>query len=188
MRRRVFDMLVSVGGLLIVAVLLVAGALLMWGHSFTNSTVHNQLAQQDIFFAAKGSADLKNPLRGDYLDQYAGQQVLTGPQAEAYADHQIAPDMSQLPYGGVYAKISAAALANPKSTELAAMDQVSFKGTTLRGMLLTAYAFWTLGEIAFWAGIASFILAALMAILIGFGFWHSRRVSDTEELLARAKA
>ena len=188
MRRKVFDVLVSAGGLIVVAVLLVAGALLMWGYSFTSSSGHNQLAQQDIFFSPKGSANLANPLRGKYLDQYAGQQLLTGPQAEAYANHQILVDMNTMPYHGVYAKIAEASLASPKNAELASLVQVSFRGTTLRGLLLTAYAFWTFGQIALWAGIAAFILAGLMALLVAFGFWHSRRVPDSAEILAHAVA
>ena len=50
MRRKVFDFIASAGGAVMVVVLLVAGGLLMWGYSFTNSSVHNQLAQQDIVF------------------------------------------------------------------------------------------------------------------------------------------
>jgi hypothetical protein len=45
MQRRVFDTLVSWGGIVIVAVLVVAGALAFWGSSFANSNVHNQLAR-----------------------------------------------------------------------------------------------------------------------------------------------
>ena len=183
MRRKVFDVLVSAGGLIIVVVLLVAGALLMWGYNFTTSSVHNQLAQQEIFFPAKGSAALASPKIGPYLNQYAGQQLLTGPQAEVWADHFIAVHLSEMPYGGVYAKVSAAALADPSNKELASLAQTVFQGTTLRGLLLEAYAFSTFGQIALLAGIASFVLAALMALLVGFGFWHSRRVPDHVEIL-----
>jgi hypothetical protein len=65
MRRKVFDVLVSAGGLLVVAMLLVAGALLMWGYSFASSSVHSQLAKQGIFFPAKvgaGPANSQLPL------------------------------------------------------------------------------------------------------------------------------
>ena len=186
MRRKVFDVLVSVGGLLVVAVLIVAGALLLWGYGFTNSSVHNQLAQQQIFFPSKGSPELANPKIAPYLDQYAGQQLLTGPQAEAWANHFIAVHLSEMPYGGVYAKVSAAALASPGNKQLAALAQTVFEGTTLRGLLLEAYAFWTFGQIALWAGVAAFVLAALMLILVLFGFWHSRRVPDRVEILAPA--
>ncbi len=50
MSRKVFDKLTSAGGIVAVVVLLVAGGLLTWGHSFVNSNVHSQLAQQQISF------------------------------------------------------------------------------------------------------------------------------------------
>jgi len=89
-----------------------------------------------------------------------------------------------MPYGGVYAKVSTASRANPKNAALAAEVQTSLNGTTLRGLLLEAYGFSTFGLIALWAAIASFVLAAVMALLVGFGFWHSRRVSESAEILA----
>lgn len=178
MRRRVFDVLVSVGGAMIVVVLLAAGAFAMWGYSFAKSNVHDQLAEQEIFFPPLGNAALASPQIGPYLNKYAGQQLLTGPQAKAYADHFIAVHLSEMPYEGVYAKVSAASRANPNDTTLAAEVQTSFQGTTLRGLLLEAYAFSTFGQIALWSGIAAFILAGVMAVLVGFGFWHSRRTPD----------
>lgn len=181
MRRKAFDILVSAGGLVVVAVLVVAGALLMWGNSFANSNVHDQLAQQEIFFPPKSGI---TPAQDSYLLQYAGQQVLTGPQAYAYAE-KISSDISGLPYGGVYAKLSAASIANPKNTQLATDVEISFKGTTLRGLLLEAYAFSEFGTIAFWAGIAAFCLAFVMAVLVGFGFWHARRTPEETEILSR---
>ena len=183
MRRKVFDILASLGGLVVVIVLVVAGALAMWGYNFANSSVHTQLAQQQIVFPAAGNDALASPKIGPYLNQYAGQKLTTGAQAKAYADHFIAVHLSEMPYGGVYSNVSAAARANPTNTALAAEVQTSFQGTTLRGLLLEAYAFSVFATIALWAGIVSFIGAALMALLVAFGFWHSRRVSDTEEIL-----
>jgi hypothetical protein len=66
---------------------------------------------------------------------------------------------------------------------MAALEATVFQGTTLRGLLLEAYGFSTFGLIALWAGIAAFILAGLMLLLVGFGFWHSRRVKADAELL-----
>jgi hypothetical protein len=188
MRRKVFDTLASAGGALVVVVLLVAGALLMWGSSFANSTVHNQLAQQQIYFPP--SSAFANPKVGTEItpsmipsvSQYAGQQLLTGPQAEVYANDFIAVHLSNMPYGGVYSKVSAAARANPSDPKLAAEVQTTFQGTTLRGLLLEAYGFWMFGNIAFWAGIASFILAGLMLVLVLLGLWHARRAATTAEL------
>lgn len=196
MRRKVFDLLASAGGALVVVVLLVAGSLLMWGASFANSSVHDQLARQEIVFPPK--AAFAHPKAGTEItpsmipsvSQYAGQQLLTGAQAEVYANDFIAVHLSEMPYNGVYAKISAAARAakpgSPQATQLAALEQTSFQGTTLRGLLLEAYAFGTFGEIAFWASVASFSLAGLMAVLTGFGIWHARRVPSDLELLPGA--
>jgi hypothetical protein len=183
MRRKVFDVLASTGGALLVVVLLVAGALLLWGHSFANSNVHNELAQQQIMFPAKGSSELASPKIGPYLNQYAGQQLTTGPQAQAYANHFIAVHLSEMPYGGVYSKVSALSLKSPGNAKLAAEVQTSFRGTTLRGLLLEAYGFWRFGQIALWAAIASFILAGMIAVFVGLGFWHARRVPESAELL-----
>jgi hypothetical protein len=188
MRRKTFDAILTAGGAVLVIVLVVAGALLMWGYSFTNSNVHNQLAEQQIFFPSKAAfAQAKpdteiTPGMKPYLLQYAGQQLLTGQQAEAYADHFIAVHLSEMPYGGVYAKVSAAALADPTNAKLKALEQTSFQGTTLRGLLLEAYAFSTFGTIALWAAIASFVLAGVMLILSVLGFLHLRRVPAAEEL------
>jgi hypothetical protein len=139
MRRTVFDVLTSAVGLVLVVVLLVAGGLLMWGYSYDHNNVHNQLAEQQIFFppksvwaTAKAGTEI-TPAMIPYLEKYSGQQLLTGPQAEAYADHFIAIHLSELPYGGVYSKISTAARAQPTNTKLAALETTSFQGTTLRG-------------------------------------------------------
>ena len=58
-----------------------------------------------------------------------------------------------------------------------------FKGETLRGLLLDAYAFGTMGMIAGIAAIAAFIAAAIMLILGGLGLVHARRVSPAAEIL-----
>jgi hypothetical protein len=183
MRRRVFDVLASAGGALVVVVLLVAGGLLMWGYTFAHSSVHDELAQQQIVFPSKGSPELASPKIGPYLNQYAGQQLTTGPQAQAYANHFIAVHLNEMPQHGVYAKLSALSLAHPNDAKLAAQVQTSFRGTTLRGLLLEAYGFWTFGQIALWAGIAAFILAAVIALFVLLGFWHARRVPESAELL-----
>jgi hypothetical protein len=189
MSRKVFDVLASTGGLILVVVLLVAGGLLLWGHSFVNSNVHSQLARQDITFPS--AAAFAHPKPGSEItaamipsvSKYAGQQLLTGPQAEAYADHFIAIHLSEMPYGGVYAKISGASIAAPNNAGLKALEQTSFQGTTLRGLLLEAYAFSEIGLIMLWGAIASFVLAALMFALVGFGFVHARSTSADERML-----
>jgi len=188
MRRKVFDTLLTTGGLVVTAVLLVAGGLLMWGHSFANSNVHQQLAEQQIVFPTKGSSALAPTAIGPYLNKYAGQELLSGPQAKAYADHFIAVHLSEMPYGGVYSKVSAASMAAPNNATLKAEVQTVFQGTTLRGLLLEAYAFWEMGQIALIAAICSFVLAGVMLVLTLMGFWHLHKVGETDEVLARRHA
>ncbi len=188
MQRKVFDVLASAGGAVVVIALLVAGSLLMWGYSFASSNVHDQLAMQQITFPAKGSPELANPKIRPYLSQYAGKQLTTGPEAKAYADHFIAVHLSEMPFGGVYAKASAASLAQPNNAKLAALVQTIFRGTTLRGLLLEAYAFSVFAAIALWSAVASFVLAGVMAILVGLGIRHSHRVSSETQLLGRGSS
>jgi hypothetical protein len=195
MNRRVFDVLTSAGGAIGIVVLIVAGGLLMWGHSFVNSNVHDQLARQQITFPPK--AAFAHPKAGTEItsamipsvSQYAGQQLLTGAQAEAYADHFIAIHLSELPDGGLYSKLSAASIAAPNNPKLKALVQTSFEGTTLRGLLLEAYAFSKIGAVMLWGAIASFILAALMLLLVALGFQHARSTAPEKRMLVpKAKA
>ena len=193
MQRKVFDVLASAGGLLMVVVLVVAGGLLMWGYSFANSNVHNQLAEQQIVFPSK--AAFAHPVAGSEItpsmigtvSKYAGQPLTTGAQAEVYANDFIAVHLQEIGGGKTYAQLSAAAMVLPKGspayTAAEAKVQTVFQGTTLRGLLLEAYAFGTFATIALIAGISAFALAALMALLVAFGFWHARRTDEAKDLV-----
>ena len=182
MRRRTFDALLASAGLILAAVLVAAGGLLTWAHSFVTSQVSEQLSAQQIYFPPKGEATA-SPKIGPYLNQYAGQQLTTGVQAKAYADHFIAVHIEEMTGGQTYAQLSAKAMANPDDQKLAGLVATVFKGETLRGLLLNSYAFWQMGTIALYGAIASFIGAALMAVLSLLGFAHLRRVPETQEVL-----
>jgi hypothetical protein len=181
MQRRTLDKLVSWVGLTLAVLLIVAGGLLTWAHNFVTHEVHTQLAAQQIYFPAKGSPATAGaefaPMR-----KYAGEQLTTGAQAETYADHFIAEHLKKSGGGKTYAQLSTEAQANPTDTKLAASVATAFKGETLRGLLLNAYAFGTMATIAGIAAIAAFVGAALMLVLGGLGLWHGSRVSDTQEV------
>jgi len=182
MRRRTLDALLTTGGLIVAAVLLVAGGLLTWASNFVADNVHTQLVAQRIDFPKAGSDQLNDPKVKPYLEQYAGQQLTTGAQAKAYADHFIKVHLEEATGGKTYSELSAAARANPGDAKAAALVDLAFKGETLRGLLLNAYAFGTMGTIAMYAGWASFAGAAAMLLLTLLGFLHLRRVPAEQEV------
>jgi hypothetical protein len=182
MRRRTLDALLTTGGLIVAAVLLAVGGLMTWASTFVDNEVHSQLSAQHITFPAKGSEQLNDPKVQPYLEQYAGQQLTTGAQAKAWADHYIKVHLDESTGGKTYSELSAAARANPDDPKAQAMVDLAFKGETLRGLLLNAYAFGTMGTIAMYAAWASFIGAAAMTVLALLGFMHLRRVPAEEEV------
>ena len=184
MRRRTFDIILSSVGAVLTAVLVIGGVLLVWGYNFANNNVHDQLAAQQIYFPPAGSQALASPEIGPYLNQYAGQQLTTGAQAEAYADHFIAVHLKEVADGKTYAQVSTLAQADPTNTALQGQVATLFKGETLRGLLLNAYAFWQIGQIALFAAIAAFIGAGIMLLLTVLGFLHLRRVPAEVEVFA----
>lgn len=190
MRRKTFDSILTGAGAVVTVVLVVAGILLMWGYSFANGQVHHQLAQQEITFPTRAEFAQAKPgteiTAGmiPYLEKYAGRPLTTGPEAEAYADHFIAVHLSEMAYGGVYSKVSAASLADPGNAKLATEVDTVFRGTTLRGLLLEAYGFWKFGQIALVSGVCSFILAAAMALLTVLGLIHRGVVDEDATIFA----
>ena len=184
MGRRTFDTIAAAAGLLAAVVLLSAGVLLVWAHSFVSNEVKTQLSAQKIFFPKAGDPQLKEPAIGPYISQYAGQQLTTGAQAKAYADHFIGVHLKGVGGGKTYSELSGQAQANPNDQALAGKVATMFKGETLRGLLLNAYAFDTMGRVALYAAFASFLGAAVFLLLAILGFAHSGRVGADDEVLA----
>jgi hypothetical protein len=182
MRRRTFDILVATAGLFLAVTLIVSGLLLTWAHNFIGNEVRTQLAAQQIVFPASNSPAIKAP-QFAAMHQYAGQLMTTGAQAEVYADHFIANHLKVIGGGLTYSQLSAKAIAQPGNAKLAAQVQLMFRGTTLRSMLLNAYAFGTMATIAGFAAIAAFIAAAVMLLLGGLGLAHARSVSPEAGVL-----
>ena len=182
MRRQTFDLLVSWVGVLLTVLLVVAGGVLFVGYKYADNNVTEQLGSQRIFFPEAGSEALADPEIGPYLNKYAGQQLVNGAQAKAYADHFIAVHLKAASGGMTYAEASAASRADPENQELAGQVQTLFRGETLRGLLLNAYAFWVFGQIALWSAIGAWAAALIMAVLTVLGFTHMRRVTPDVEI------
>lgn len=195
----------STAGVLLAVVLAVAGGLLIWAHGFVGNQVKTQLSQERITMpTAADIAKLNNQADRDALTPYIGQKLENGRQAEAFADHYIYAHMQGVASGKTYQEVSgeyvAKTAADPKfaatpdGQKLAGQRQTLFMGDTLRGLLLNAYAFWKMGQIALIAAIAAFVGAGLLLVLSILGFWHSAKVTPQAELfhpereLAKANA
>src|SRR5215469_10896287 len=190
MRRTTFDKLPGWIGVCFGVVLLAAGGLLVWGSAYVHNTVQGQLAAQQITFPP--AAAFAHPVAGTEItpsmvpsvSQYAGQQLLTGQQAEAYADHFIAVHINNMTGGKTYSQVSAEAMAQPTNTQLAGTVATVFKGETLRSMLLNAYGWWKVAQITYIAALAAFGLGTISFLTGLFGFASFRH----DRKLAAAKA
>ena len=181
--------LAAIVGFALSAVLFVAGGLLLWGSTYTHNMVHNQLAAQQIYFPPK--AAFAHPKAGTEItpsmipsvSQYAGQQLVTGQQAQSYADNFIAVHITNMTGGKTYAQLSSAALANPNDAKLAAQVATVFKGETLRSILLNAFGWWKVSQITYIASLIAFGLGGLTLIASLFGLTVGRRPEILHEII-----
>jgi hypothetical protein len=172
MRRNTSNKRLGVAGFALGVILLAVGGLLLWGSAYIHNTVTSQLSAQKVYFPpAPAFAHPKvgteiTPSMIPSVSQYAGQQLLTGQQAEAYADHFIAVHLQEIGGGKTYAQLSAASMAQPTNTALAAQVQTVFRGDTLRSMLLNAFGWWKVSQITYIISLITFGLGTV-ALLAG---------------------
>jgi hypothetical protein len=193
-RRRKVDSLLILAGVVVAAVLVVAGALLTWGNNFADDYVGDELTAQNIFFPDQAS--LEDQGRTD-LVKYAEQQVTTGGEAEAYASY-IDGHLAEIADGATYADLGGAereaeaavteaqesgtdeaTIAELQATtdEISAQRDSLFRGETLRGLLLSTFAWSTIGRIAGIAAVVAFVAAGVMLVLVGLGVIHRQRTA-----------
>lgn len=191
-RRTIDSVLIGFGAVLTVA-LLIAGSLLTWGSDFASDYVDDELSSQKITFPP--AAELREEGRTDLL-KYAGESVNTGPEAEAYASF-IDGHLQSIAKGATYAELGepesgakaavAAAVADgadeatvaglqAKADAISGQRNSLFKGETLRGLLLSAFAWATVGGIAGYAALGAFIAGAVMLVLVLLGIRHHHKV------------
>lgn len=182
MTRSSLDKLISVAGIVIVLALIIASAALFWTHNFVHGQVHDQLASEKIYFPATDTGGLTSLPTADQslVGKYAGQQLLTGAQAEVFADHYIAVHLNKIGGGKTYSELSSQSLADPTNVALAGKVQTVFRGETLRGLLLNAYAFDTAAQVAYYAAIGSGIAAIILLALSLLGFRHAGKTRKTK--------
>jgi hypothetical protein len=177
MDRKVWDRLVSGAAAVVAVALIVVGALAIVGGNFGRQSVRDRLTPEKVTFAPY---DAMSPEEQASVGRFAGQQVDTGPEAEAFATY-IAGHLEAVNDGKTYAETSAEAraegLAPDVAAELQGKADTLFKGETLRSIMLNAYGWWTAATIALFAGwflVAAGIVLAVLAIL---GFLHARKVT-----------
>ena len=180
MRRNTFDKLLGIAGVVLGVILLAIGGLTLWGSTYIHNQVTSQLAAQKVYFPpaaafAHPKADTEiTPSMIPSVSQYAGQQLLTGQQAEAYANNFIAVHLREIGAGKTYAQLSTEAMAlPPTSSKYAAVEaqvQTVFRGDTLRSMLLNAFSWWKVSQIAYIASLIAFGLGTLALATGLYGF------------------
>jgi hypothetical protein len=188
MRRKTFDKIVTFVGFGLSAFLLVLAGLLNWGATFAQDSVKSQLENQNISFPA---AEAMPPSTKEQLSKWAGMQVTTGEMARDYSDLYIWEHMKGASKAGIgrestYSEVSGMYLgaakggkASPEEIgKLGELRQTLFMGNTLRGLLLEAYAFGTLGKIAAIAALASLAGGILLLLLSIAGIVHIRRTPE----------
>lgn len=178
----------AVGGAIFVVLAVVAllmGVKLQSLTNFAHDNVHAQLSAQKISFPPKGSSQL-SPKEFPDLQKYAGQAVDNGAKAKAYANGFIARHLEGIAGGKTYSEVSAAAQADPSNARLQGQAQTLFRGETLRGLLLTTYAFDKMGSEGQFMANLCFAGAALLLILGAGGLWHASRERQAERDPSRA--
>ena len=193
LKRRTIDSVLIAIGAVLTAALMVAGALLAWGSDFAADYVDDELSSQNITFPP--AAALEEDGRAD-LVKFAGQDVNTGEEAEAYASF-IGGHVEGIADGATYADLgdaerAAEAEATDAITSGAPADEVAaleeeaaaitgqrdsiFRGEMLRGTLLNTFAWSTVGRIAGIAAVAAFLSAVVMLVLVAAGAFHLRKL------------
>jgi hypothetical protein len=188
MKRRTLDKIISIVSLGFAALLLLFAGLLNWGASFANDNVASQLAMQNISFPAVESLPIATK---EQLAKWADQKVMTGEMARDYSDLYILEHMNASATAvtgkpATYSEVSGVymGLVRGGSTDVEKIKQYGdlretlFMGNTLRGMLLQAYAFGTMGVIAGYAALASLVGAILFLILGVAAVLHRRNTSE----------
>lgn len=146
------EMIVGGAGIAVIIV----GALLIGGGLYDRHVVRSQLFPQKIFF----------PAPPDYSDlsSLAGKQVINGVLAHTFAEKQVARDLLAIAGGKTYSQVSNQARLHPTAA-LEQQTELLFRGTTIQGMLLNAWGWWTLGTLLFWGGIVVAVIGLIMTIL-----------------------
>lgn len=177
MNRKAWDQLVSAAALVLAVMLILLGGAAVYGGNFGRQNVTDRLAPEKVSFAPLSAM---SPEEKAAVGEFAGQQVTTGPQAEAFSRY-IAGHLEFVNDGKTYAETSAAArvegLDPQVAADLQAKADVLFKGETLRSIMLNAYGWWTIATIALYAGYGMIAAGLVLFVFALLGFRHAKRAA-----------
>jgi hypothetical protein len=185
----------SIAGLALAGGLAVLGSQLATNAHFSERYVTEQLARQRITFKAAGALTDEERTHG-CLVANAGKPLLTGKQAECYANEFIGTHVIAIGKGRTYAELEdvraaltaqiATAQANGDPElgklqkdlgDLTGQREALFKAEMLRGALLSSFGFSTLGEKAGQAASVAYAGAGVVALLSVAALVKSRRTA-----------
>jgi hypothetical protein len=188
MKRKNFDKIVTAVGFGLTVFLFITAGLLNWGATFASDSVKSQLDNQNISFPA---AETMPEATKSQLAKWAEKKVITGEMARDYSDlyiweHMKGSSIAAVGKPATYSEVSGMYMGlvrggstdTAQITKLGDLRQTLFMGNTLRGMLLTAYAFGTMGVIAGYGAIAALVGGVVMLLLSIAGLIHIRRTPE----------
>jgi hypothetical protein len=165
---------------------------------FAQDYVHDQLAAQRITFTPEDALSPEE-LESPGLVRFAGQPLVTGEQAEVYANDYIGLHLLAVNDGKTYSETSGEARAlradataaeesgaanaaelDQQATVLEGKVQTLFRGETLKGLLLTSYGFSIFGDKAMLASWVCLIAGAVLLLASIAGFIHAFRTAKSE--------
>lgn len=243
MKRRTLDIAFSIGGIVFSILLVVVGLILTNQKNFADDYVGDQLGEQQITFPTKEALaentdealneellekfggdqakvdafldekDLTSESSSTCLNKYAGQQMLTGKQAECYAEHFIKlhaaessiVDGVSYSYATIGSVVGAAREAVATAKEAGApqeeIDELQAKADglqrlrvdtllradTLRGLLLTSYGFSVFGERAGQAAWVCYAAAVVLFLLSVAGIVHAFTSKKKDDVILVAE-
>jgi hypothetical protein len=189
MTRRTLDIIFAIGGLALAGLILVLGLVLQNQANFAEDYVHDQLAAQRITFTPVNA--LSPDENAACLKDNGGKALVTGKQAECYANNYIAVHLKEVNDGKTYAQTSSAARAikdqdSAEAQELNDKVQTLFRGETLRGLLLTSYGFSIFGDRAQTAAYVCYLVALVLLLAAIAGFIHAATKSAEHRILSES--
>lgn len=243
MKRRTLDIAFSAGGVIFSVLLLVVGLILTDQKDFADGYVRSQLGEQQITFPTKealaentdealneellekfggdqakvdeflDSKNLTSESSAKCLNDNAGKQMLTGKQAECYAEHFIKlhaaessiVDGVSYSYASIGPIVTEARNAVTAAKEAGApqdeIDELQAKADTLqrlrvdtllradtlRGLLLTSYGFSVFGERAGQAAWVCFAAAIVLFLLSIAGFIHAFASKKADKVVLKVE-